>query len=68
MEDVEKWDLRSQKASKKVKYDWGKERKAFHFRRLFNQGYEEILELSERKKGGVGFVEIKDERKMRKIN
>ena len=66
MEDVEKWDLRSQKASKKGKYDWGNEKKVFHFRRLFNQGSEEFLELSERKVG-VGFVDIKNERNMRKL-
>ena len=52
MENVEKWDLRSQKASKKGKYGWGKGKKVLHFRMLFNQGSEEILELSERKKGG----------------
>ena len=52
MEDVEKWDLRSQKASKKEKYGWGRKERVFHLRRLFNQGSAEILKLSERKKGG----------------
>ena len=54
MEDVEKWDLRSQKASKKGKYGWGQKKRVFHLRRLFNLGSEDILNLSERKKGGGG--------------
>ena len=52
MEDVEKWDLRSKKASKKGKCDWGEAKTVFHFRKLFNQGSEEMLGLSERKRGG----------------
>jgi hypothetical protein len=39
-----------------------------NLRRLFNLGSEDILNLSERKKGGVGFVEIENERKMSKLN
>ena len=46
----------------------GKERKVFHFRRLFNEGSGEILKLLERKRGGVGFVEIENARKMRNKN
>ena len=69
MEDVEKWDLRSQKASKKEKYGWGKGEKVFHFRMLFNQGSEEILELSERKRERErGVVEVCNERKMANLN
>jgi hypothetical protein len=37
-----------------------------YFRKLFDQGSEEILELSERKRG-VGFVEINNEKKLRKL-
>ena len=40
----------------KGKYGRGKEKTVFHFRKLFNQGSEEILELSERKRGGVDEV------------
>ena len=68
MEDVEKWDLRSQKASKKGKCDWGKRERCSIFVALFNEGSGEILKLSERKRGGVGFVEIENARKMRNKN
>ena len=67
MEDDEKWDLRSQKASKKEKCGWGRKKSVFHLCRLFYQGSAEILKLSERK-SGVGFVGIRNEREMRKIN
>ena len=63
-----KRNLCSQKASKKGKYGWGKKKRVFHLRRLFNLGSEDILNLSERKRGGVGFVEIENERKMSKLN
>ena len=39
-----------------------------NLRRLFNLGSEDILTLSERREGGVGFVEIENERKMSKLD
>ena len=54
IKDVEKWDLRSQKASKKEKYGWGMKKRGVPSSRLFNQGSAEILKLSERKRGRGG--------------
>ena len=51
MEDDEKWDLRSQKASKKEKYGWGMKKRDVPSSRLFYQGSAESLKLSE-KRGG----------------
>ena len=47
MEDVEKWNLCSQKASKKGKCDWGKEKTVFIFVRSLTKAREEEDEEEE---------------------
>ena len=67
MKDVDKKESVLAKGFEESQVRLGKEE---NLRRLFNLGSEDILNLSERKKGGggVGFVEIENERKMSKLN
>ena len=66
MKDVDKKKSVLAKGFEERQVRLGKEE---NLRRLFNLGSEDILNLSERKKGGgVGFVEIENERKMSKLN
>jgi hypothetical protein len=66
MKDVDKKESVLAKGFEERQVRLGKEE---NLRRLFNLGSEDILNLSERKKGGgVGFVEIENERKMSKLN
>ena len=65
MKDVDKKESVLAKGFEERQVRLGKEENR---RRLYNLGSEDILNLSERKRGGVGFVEIENERKMSKLN
>ena len=65
MKDVDKKESVLAKGFEERQVRLGREE---NLRRLFNLGSQDILTLSERKKGGVGFVEIENEREISKLN